>query len=772
VKILLVVRQLALGGTERRMVDLGRALVDRAEVRVLALEEGVLQTVEDAAVSLSGPRTSRLARMAMRVGALRRAIASFQPDVVHGFDGESTYYARFVQLLGGHRFMLIGGFGSGRMPTGRLRTLMRSRLFDPAVFVCNSEAGGHVIEVATSGRVPVFVIPNGIDARRTAVSTTEVPPWFGSGRPVVGYMGKLDHIKFGARMVDVAERLKDHPARPVFAVYGDGPDLEGARRRVAADPRLAESVFLMGASPDAAGHARNFTVGVLCSDSEGFPNVLLEFMSLGVPCVSTGVGDAPRALDRGRAGEIVPAGDIESLAAAVRKLLDDPARRTVLAERGRARVKEHYSLDRMAGSHWRLYTDLVRDGRPSSEVAAGLRGETESRAKRLLIVSQSFPNRTYPIHSEFLLAFAKQASTVGYEVKVLTVRFSDRDLPLDWMGPVEVERFPFHLPTYQLLRGLGPKIWYLIKFATVGTIHMRRVLRQFRPDVVDFEFIVPPGVLYFTTRDIFRRQGIKRLVRVNGSDLLDVRRNPIGRMLLAALYRQFSVIHYINTAYAEYLLADGLPASRIKFSSHGLEAGGFRPDMTLRERTRERLGLRDRYVLLNVARMVPLKMQYQAVEALPAVLAAIPHALLVFAGDGPSRKDLEALASTLGVSDHVRFLGAASPEELVGIYNAGDLFVFPIVDELFAAYTVLEAAACGLPVVTNFRPEYLADYGLREGRDLVRFRYMDSGDLAAQVIEAHALGARTAQMADSFRAIVHERLDAARCAREFLEQAE
>jgi glycosyltransferase involved in cell wall biosynthesis len=76
-------------------------------------------------------------------------------------------------------------------------------------------------------------------------------------------------------------------------------------------------------------------------------------MATGLPVVATDVGDARRIL--GDAGVIVPPRDPGALAAAIRGLAADPARRRALGARGRARIETHFTLARAAEAFEALY---------------------------------------------------------------------------------------------------------------------------------------------------------------------------------------------------------------------------------------------------------------------------------------------------------------------------------------------------------------------------------------------------------------------------------
>src|SRR5579864_1400366 len=80
--------------------------------------------------------------------------------------------------------------------------------------------------------------------------------------------------------------------------------------------------------------------------------------------------------------------------------------------------------------------------------------------------------------------------------------------------------------------------------------------------------------------------------------------------------------------------------------------------------------------------------------------AQVPEAYLLFAGDGPLRAELEAIARSLRIADRVRFLGFLNQSRMPGTYMAADLLVLPSEYETFGL-VVTEAMVCGLPVVVS-----------------------------------------------------------------------
>ncbi len=103
-------------------------------------------------------------------------------------------------------------------------------------------------------------------------------------------------------------------------------------------------------------------------------------------------------------------------------------------------------------------------------------------------------------------------------------------------------------------------------------------------------------------------------------------------------------------------------------------------------------------VILFCAKLQPWKRPEDLLRAFAK--AQLSNALLVFAGEGPLRKELEAEAATLGIASRVRFLGFVNQSRLPSVYASSDLMVMP--SEYDACpVAVCEAMICGCPVILS-----------------------------------------------------------------------
>ena len=191
------------------------------------------------------------------------------------------------------------------------------------------------------GREPSHVVPLGIDVERFAGAK----PALAADWPIVGTVGRLAEQKDHETMLAAAKLVPEAQ----FVIVGDGelrPELEA---------QAGENVHLTGWREDVPELLASFTLYAQPSRYEGLCVAVLEAQAAGVPVVATPVGGMRDTVVDQKTGLVVPVGDAQALATAVRRLLDDQALAERLAEEAARRVRRRYTRERMLAETLRLY---------------------------------------------------------------------------------------------------------------------------------------------------------------------------------------------------------------------------------------------------------------------------------------------------------------------------------------------------------------------------------------------------------------------------------
>lgn len=183
------------------------------------------------------------------------------------------------------------------------------------------------------------------------------------------------------------------------------------------------------------------------------------------------------------------------------------------------------------------------------------------------------------------------------------------------------------------------------------------------------------------------------------------RRNQARRAVAPFVNRFVTVSHDLRRWLIENVR---LPAQKVTTIHNGVDLARFGTRRPVE--ARNLLGLpADALIVGTVGRLDPVKDQAGLIRAFSSLVTTHPSALLLIAGDGPCRSDLERLVGELGLRDRVRLLGSRG--DVSDVLATLDLFVLPSIAEGISN-TILEAMASSVPVVATRvggSPELISD---------------------------------------------------------------
>src|SRR3984957_7381251 len=240
------------------------------------------------------------------------------------------------------------------------------RLVDKYIAVSHA-AERHLVGNKRVPKSKIRVIHNGRDLDRFApvnanrrIATRAA---LGLGdEPVILTMARLDDQKGHRHLIDAIGILAQRRPNLITLLAGEGP-LEQSLRAQCATLGLTDRVRFLGYRRDVPELFEAADVVVLPSLYEGLPLVAIEALAAGRAMVATEVDGTPEVLIHERTGLLVPPANPVALAAAIERLLDDPALASRLASEGRKFVHENFAVQRQIEQTAALYSELTGMGR-------------------------------------------------------------------------------------------------------------------------------------------------------------------------------------------------------------------------------------------------------------------------------------------------------------------------------------------------------------------------------------------------------------------------
>jgi glycosyltransferase involved in cell wall biosynthesis len=220
---------------------------------------------------------------------------------------------------------------------------------------------------------------------------------------------------------------------------------------------------------------------------------------------------------------------------------------------------------------------------------------------------------------------------------------------------------------------------------------VRRVRASFHFELIDAHYYYPDGV---AAALIGSWLDVPVTITARGTDISLIPRYRLPRAWIRWAARRSDASVAVCEALRREMVELGIEQDRIRVLRNGVDLELFRP--LERGAARAELGLGPGRWLLSVGQLIERKGHDLAIRA----LAELPGWSLLVAGEGPLRRDLELLASSLGLEDRIRFAGAVPQLRLPTYYSAVDALVLASSREGWAN-VLLEAMACGTPVVAS-----------------------------------------------------------------------
>jgi glycosyltransferase involved in cell wall biosynthesis len=349
-RVAVVASSLRRAGAEKQTVYLTRALSEAdTDTRFFHLGEGGPYEAVLRQMKIPFVRIYRPNRPIVMLARLAQAFCRFRPDIV--------FAPQFSDLLQGGtagrlcNALVLGGLRSDgfyELNTSGPRSRWMLRLAHG--LVANSHCARQNLMSQVAAPPGISILPNVLDLREFDACSRMPPPISVPGDRIVAVaVGSLQPSKRFDRFLEALALARQKAPALLGIIAGADCGSKTALEHKAKELGLAPGhVAFLGECDNIPALLAQAGFLVLCSEYEGFPNVILEAMAARLPVISARVGDAERIVLQNQTGFLVDGADLTAMARRMAELAGLPAIRTRLGTEGRTRAALEYNYESLS----------------------------------------------------------------------------------------------------------------------------------------------------------------------------------------------------------------------------------------------------------------------------------------------------------------------------------------------------------------------------------------------------------------------------------------
>lgn len=371
-RVMMVVPQYpypVVGGLERQAHELAKALLELGlDVQAISgrLEQGqpsceIVEGIAVYRIPWSRKKYVRFLRTPFDLCRVLRARRKTY-DVIHlhqhsWFGLFTILVAKWLRIPILTKLPNVGKVGLPGMAAQRFGGLKLGILLCADALVAMSHESLAELQQADFPKGRVLTTPNGIRLDRVRPATNAIASNTQPCRVV--FVGRLIEVKgLDILLAAWSKVVHAEKAHAILELWGSGM-MEAMLRRRCDELPFTDSVVFRGHVEDVRSQLPEMDVFVLPSHAEGNSNAVLEAMAAGLPIVSTRVGGTSMQVGHEGANFLCEPGDVDSLAANMLKLIQDPDLRVQVGSAMRRRVERHFDISRVAQTYAAAYRFLT-----------------------------------------------------------------------------------------------------------------------------------------------------------------------------------------------------------------------------------------------------------------------------------------------------------------------------------------------------------------------------------------------------------------------------
>lgn len=290
---------------------------------------------------------------------LRRVMREFGADIVNTHSGRDTQLAGMAARSMRNRPRIVRTRHLALPITSKFSySVLPDHVVTVSKFVENYLVGAGI------ARQKITTVSTGVDFSRydrsTVAGNLRAELGLSADALLIGTVAILRAKKGHAEILDAVPAVLQRFPNAHFVFAGDGAQTVNLTARIAADG-LGDRVHLLGLRRDVTNILASLDVFVLPTHQEALGTAFIEAGAIGLPTVATNVDGVPEVIQDGLTGLLVPVHDGAAIAAALCKLLADPAYRQGMGANAAEFVRRKFSREAMAEGMELLYLQLLEE---------------------------------------------------------------------------------------------------------------------------------------------------------------------------------------------------------------------------------------------------------------------------------------------------------------------------------------------------------------------------------------------------------------------------
>ena len=358
-KITFFIGGLSGGGAERVTCNLASYLANRGhEIKILTMSDdmpsyAIDKKVQRLSLLLTSERKNIIYNSVLRLYRFVKHLRKSKADSYVVMLPVTTIMLLRLQWLTKAKIIAAERVDPSQYPIQKQNQLkLLAKNADGWIFQTEEERNWYGESI---GKAIVKIIPNAINPDFIG------EPYQGKRKLTIVTVGRLTRQKNHELLIKAFACINKYFSEYQLVIYGDGPKKEYLEM-VAGNSGIQEKVLFPGYTSSIGETIKDASLFVLSSDFEGMPNALMEAMALGLPCISTDCdgGGARFLIENEKNGLLVPKGDVDALADAMKRMLSD---REFAEQCGQEahKICDRLAPERIYGEWEQFIKDVVED---------------------------------------------------------------------------------------------------------------------------------------------------------------------------------------------------------------------------------------------------------------------------------------------------------------------------------------------------------------------------------------------------------------------------